>query len=225
MTRPALGGCTRVGLALVLALVIALAVLALFRDDGQSSGNGSPESRPTSRGDVLSERTFNAAVAAALRAPALSTGWSRGNLHVLAKSVAGQGIWRLAYLETPRQLCLVLLVPRVTKEGSCGTHAQFGGRTLVYTGETPSGKDPSRPSNIVVYGLVPSAVTSLHLQLSDCSESSVSLRGRPLFWVLIPRDKLADGVVPIRYSVTGRNRRTFSQKMVRPNLYPARCGT
>jgi hypothetical protein len=173
----------------------------------------------------LSEQTFEKAVSGALQAPALSTGWSRGNLHVLAKSVEGQGTWRLAYLETPKQICLVLLAPGVIKDGSCGTHARFDGRTIVYMGQTASRKNPSRPSNLVVYGLVPPAVTSLHLQLSDCSESSVSLRGRPLFWVLIPPDKLADGVVPIRYAVARRNRRTFSQKMVRPNLYPARCGS
>lgn len=158
--------------------VVAVLALALFHGP---KAKGHTPVRP----GALAERTFRRLVAEALDAPALPGGWARGNLRVLSRRVSGEGVWRLAYLETRERICWALLVPRVTQEGSCGGLADVRRRPfIVYTGTDPSGVE-------VVYGLVSPKVASLRLRLSDCSESRVSLGGRPLFWTLLPRGAAA----------------------------------
>lgn len=143
------------------------------------------------RPDVLAERTFRKLAAAAREAPPGSPDWSRGKLRVLSKRVWGEGVWRLAYLETSTWICWALLVPRVTQEGSCGRRAAVRRRPLiVYTGSNPSSVSPGRPSDFVVYGLISPRVRSLRLLFSNCMEAPVSLRNRPLFWALVRRTNI-----------------------------------
>jgi hypothetical protein len=180
--------------------VFAIASGALLtgkRLDSAKSRPHSAKGRPAiARRDVLSERASQELAAEASRVPAASGAWSRGGLHALTEVVSGQ-IWRLGSLDTSQRSCLVLIVPEITQEATCWRRTDIARRpVLVYTGERPDRRDPSRSAEYVVYGRVAPAVESLRVRFSDCSTSLVSLATRPLFWTFVPHAKLAQGVSP-----------------------------
>src|SRR6266511_3909849 len=186
-----------------LTIAAAAALTAVIVAVLAGVGRGSPKNEPSAEGsphgtqrDPLSERLFADLVTEAERAPAVPGGWSRGRFHVLNKIVSGD-VWRLAYGERSTRSCLVLLVPRLIRDGICGRHADVARRPfLVYAGAQPDRQDPSRAAESVVYGIVFRQVRSLRLKFSDCSTSSLALDARPLFVAFVPHAKLAIARVP-----------------------------
>jgi hypothetical protein len=112
-----------------------------------------------------------------------------------------RGRWRLLRGGTGDQVCLLLIVPRTTRQGTCTSREGLRRRALlVFTGQRPSRGDPARPDRFVVYGFVSSAVRSLRVVLSDCSTIEVRLEGRPVFWSFVPPRSLANGIVASGYA-------------------------
>lgn len=95
------------------------------------------------------------------------------------------GRWRLALAHRRGEACWVLLDPFGRHDGACGSaHSVDAGPVIAYLQEE---RLPLRSATatIVVYGLVTSAVRSLDLTLSDCTQLPVSIRTRPLFWQFV----------------------------------------
>jgi hypothetical protein len=163
--------------------------------------------------DRVAPHVLRALATEAQHASGPSRVWSRGRVRVLSKVVLGE-VWRLAYIEASGRTCFLLLVPRTTQEGTCGLRADISRRQLlIYTGARPSRNDPSRMDGLVVYGLASKAVRSLRLELSDCSTIPVALAARPLFWVFLPREKLAHRVVPTSFVLSLRERRVVHSRL------------
>jgi len=120
----------------------------------------------------------------------------RGRPYVLSHVIDG-GMWRLAFVRDRRLTCWLLLIPRVTRDGTCGPAATVGKQPiLIYMAGKP---DPARArswTGFVAYGLVNATVRRLAISLSDCSSIRVDLTSRPLFWRFIPMRKLRQGATP-----------------------------
>jgi hypothetical protein len=129
-------------------------------------------------------------------------GYRSSALHVETRFVGGE-VWKLGYFQKRRRTCWALLVPDVIREGSCGRTSDIRERPVhVSTGERPNPGDPTTVAASVVYGIVGPAVTSIRLQLSDCSSTAVPLVGRPLYWTFLSPGKLAHGVSARRLVVS-----------------------
>jgi hypothetical protein len=166
--------------ALLLALVAGVAVVAalLMRPSHGLSADAQPDARAHTIVVRLAEDV------------------QRGRTRGLSRVVGGE-TWRLAYAVQEDRVCWVLLVPRTSKEGTCGTRSEISQRPLlVYMGARADRRDPSRWDGYAVYGLVSPAVRSIRVTLSDCSTLRVPLGTRPLYWVFVPARKLARGVLP-----------------------------
>ena len=109
------------------------------------------------------------------------------------------GPWILASTRTSGQVCFALALVGTTLESTCATRAQLAGRPLlVSTGNEPRVSGHGW-SDSVVYGFVSPDVRSLAVRLSDCTTLAARFSTRPLFWVFVPRAKLARRILPVGY--------------------------
>jgi hypothetical protein len=146
--------------------------------------------------DPASRLILRRLAAKAERAPRTGNVWSNGRDRVLTHLVEGE-FWRLAEHDDATNICWVLLVPKVSREGTCGSRRQVRSNAIiVYIGAKPDPNDPRRWAGLVVYGRASARVHSLEVGLSDCSVVSVDLSSRPLFWTFLPAAKLEAGVLP-----------------------------
>ena len=138
---------------------------------------------------------------------------SYGDVRVLTAATS-RGLWRLAYGHTSRRRCLVLVLPNLLADGSCGNSRQLTPRpVLVYAGSRPDPRHPRRIGETVVYGMVSPAVRALRLGLSDCSTALLSLDVRPLFGVFVEHAKLRRGASPTSVTATLSSGRTVRHSL------------
>jgi hypothetical protein len=180
-------------------------------------GSRSPRTRPGGPGASPS-RGLIRALSAEARHPIRSS--AVGGIH-LQRSYDGD-VWRFAYFNRGRLACWVLVVPRRSSEGTCGTRAQLAARALEVYAVSRTG----RSGTTVVYGWLSPRVRKLSLRLSDCSDLRVSIRTRPIFWTFIPMTRPSGRtlIYPTEFSATlaggGIVRRQFAPMGSSP---PGRC--
>jgi hypothetical protein len=173
----------------------------------------SPASVGQAQGDPLSHQLFDLVAKTAKRAPGMTGLWSHGNVRVLTATRSG-GLWRLAYGHTSRRRCVVLVLPNLLADGTCGNAKQVSPRpVLVYGGSRPDPRHPRRVGETVVYGMVSPAVRTLRLGLSDCSTTSLSLGARPLFLAFVEQAKLRRGASPTSLTATLSDGRTVRRSL------------
>jgi hypothetical protein len=148
------------------------------------------------------------------QAPKSSSVWSRDRLRVLSRRVHGN-TWRLALFDGRARLCWLLLVPRTTREGTCGRRSDVRKhQLLIYMGAQPDPRRPSTWLGFVVYGLVSTGVRSLAVTLSDCSALPVPLSSRPLYWAFLPQQKIGNKVAPIGFVLQLRSGRRIHGRLM-----------
>ena len=196
------------------ALLACAATGLLFAFD--SGAKRSPLSPRRTQDDPASHQLYEEVGNAARRAPGAAGLWSSGQVDVLTAMSSG-GRWRLAYGATPRRTCLVLVLPNLLSDGSCGYPARLAPRpVLVSAGSRPGPGGADRPADTVVYGMVSPRVRELRLQLSDCSVMPLSVDARPLFLAFLSRAKLAKGVSPLNLTATLASGRSVRRPLAAP---------
>jgi hypothetical protein len=156
--------------------------------------------------------------AQAERAPRRAGVWKKGRDRILTKRIHGE-YWRLGEHDDVASICWVLLVPKVSREGTCGARSRIlANAIIVYMGGRPDPNDGRHLTSLVVYGRASGRVRSLAIVLSDCSVLHVDLSSRPLFWVFLSDAKLDAGVHPQQFAAALADRRVIQGPL--PDLQP-----
>jgi hypothetical protein len=187
-----------------LGLLIAGAAGLIWLGHPHASGRAGalPPAPGRPRPDPRSPTILRMLASQAERAPRTTGMVSNRRARVLTRVVNGK-VWRLAEHEDSRSICWVLLVPNVSREGTCGPRRRVLASTIIlYMGGEPDPARSRRWTSFVVYGRSSARVRSLKVVLSDCSVTSVALSSRPLFWAFLPAAKLKAGVLPRGFAAT-----------------------
>jgi hypothetical protein len=184
----------KVGLSILFALAVTAPVLAGCggaRKQGATGHGRQPAPHPPSR--ILARLSSAAQGAGVL-----------GAIRMTHSDVGG--LWSLNAVTGRKWLCLALDVPDTLIGSSCATQTQIKKEhILIYPGAKPE-KHGGGAIAYVVYGVVSPSVSALTVGLSDCTGLRVSLKTRPLFWVFVPHTKLANRIVPIRFTAVANSR-------------------
>lgn len=176
-----------VGLSVPFVLTLTLAVLCIAGCGGAAKGGGSTPNRPPS---PPPHQLLKRLVAAAHGAPVPAV--------TRLRHPTPAGLWSLNAVANGKWFCFALGVPHVTIESTCATRSQISSeKVLIYPG-AEAGQRRDGTNDYVVYGVVSARVRSLALGLSDCTRLRVPLNSRPLFWLFVPRAKLAHRILPTR---------------------------